>query len=112
MSKAPSTSAASEGFYVGGQTWRNWAGNIECTPAHAVAAATEEEVVAAVRFAMSNGLKLRVVGSGHSWTGLGETCGVQVNVGNIRHFRVSDRDRAAAHPSAAAVANSVLPDAL
>lgn len=93
MSKAPSTSAASEGSYVGGQTWRNWAGNIECTPAHAVAAATEEEVVAAVRFAMSNGLKLRVVGSGHSWTGLGETCGVQVDVGNIRHFRVSDRPR-------------------
>src|SRR5262245_46033023 len=93
MPDTPTTSAEPTGSYVCGQTWRNWAGNIETTPAYTVAAVTEEEVVAAVRFAMSNGLKVRVVGSGHSWTALGETSGVQINVRDIRHFRVSDRAR-------------------
>ena len=72
--------------------WHNWAGNIEAVPAYTITAREESDVVAAVKYAAENGLKARVVGTGHSWTGLGETDGVLIDVRNLRSFRVSDRD--------------------
>ncbi len=90
LSVSPNGPAAS---FVKEQPWRNWAGNVEATPKYTVTAASDEEVADAVRFARANDLKVRVVGTGHSWTGLGATDGVQINVQNLKHFRVADRDR-------------------
>lgn len=72
--------------------WHNWAGNIEAVPAYTITARDENDVVAAVKYAAANDLKARVVGTGHSWTGLGETDGVLIDVRNLRSFRVRDRD--------------------
>ena len=90
LSVSPKGPAAS---FVTGQPWRNWAGNIEATPAYTVSATTDEEVADAVKFARAEGLPVRVVGTGHSWTGLGATDGVQINVRNLNKFAVSDRGR-------------------
>ena len=78
---------------VAGKPWRNWAGNIQVVPAYTVTASNEADVQEAVKFALANNLKVRVVGTGHSWTGLGETSGVLIDVRNIRHFSVKDRER-------------------
>lgn len=90
LAASPSGPAAS---FVRDQTWRNWAGNVEAAPAYTVTATSEEEVADAVRFARAEGLKVRVVGTGHSWTGLGATDGVQINVQNLKTVQVADRDR-------------------
>jgi FAD/FMN-containing dehydrogenase len=74
-------------------TWTNWAGNITSTPAYSVAPRNEEEVVQAVRFAIDQNLPVRVVGTGHSWTGLGATDGDQISVSKLSGLRVVDRDR-------------------
>lgn len=73
--------------------WTNWAGNISSSPAFTVAPRNEDEVVEAVRFAIDQNLPVRVVGTGHSWTGLGATDGVQVNVSQLSGLRVVDRER-------------------
>jgi L-gulono-1,4-lactone dehydrogenase len=48
--------------------WRNWAGIERCTPAAREAPATRDEVVAAVRRAARDGRRVRVAGSGHSFS--------------------------------------------
>ncbi|HEX5614561.1 MAG TPA: D-arabinono-1,4-lactone oxidase [Acidimicrobiia bacterium] len=60
--------------------WENWSGNVRCTPAHVVAAASEEEVVDAVRAAARDGLTLRPAGSRHSFTPLCATDGVALDL--------------------------------
>ncbi|MFJ5956648.1 D-arabinono-1,4-lactone oxidase [Paenarthrobacter sp. NPDC092416] len=74
-------------------SWTNWAGNITSTPAYSVEPRNEDEVVEAVRFAIAQNLPVRVVGTGHSWTGLGATDGVQINVSKLSGLRVVDRER-------------------
>lgn len=74
-------------------SWTNWAGNITSTPAYSVEPRSEDEVVEAVRFAIAQNLPVRVVGTGHSWTGLGATDGVQINVSKLSGLRVVDRER-------------------
>lgn len=64
-------------------TWRNWSGEQRCTPARYVRAASVDEVAAAVRAAAEDGLPVRPVGSGHSFTGLALTDGVMVDVGAL-----------------------------
>jgi L-gulonolactone oxidase len=55
--------------------WRNWAGNQECAPAAIDRPATEEELIACVRKAADRGQRLKVAGSGHSFTAIALTDG-------------------------------------
>lgn len=64
-------------------TWSNWAGNVCCEPRRRVDAASEAEVVAALREAERAGLPLRVAGSGHSFSPLVATDGVLLGLDGL-----------------------------
>ena len=49
-------------------TWTNWAGNQSCAPARIVRPRDEHEIAAAVRSAVDDGLGVRVLGTGHSFS--------------------------------------------
>jgi len=56
--------------------WRTWAGDQAARPARAESPADAGEVAAAVKAAERDGLPVRMVGSGHSFTGAAVTDGV------------------------------------
>lgn len=79
--------------FVEAQPWSNWSLLVTSTPAYTMAPRTEEEVVDCVRFAIDHDLPVRPVGTGHSWTGLCTTEGVQIDVRALNGVRVVDRQR-------------------
>jgi len=58
--------------------WRNWAGNQRTHPARTVVARDAGDVVDAVTAARRDGLRVKAVGSGHSFTALAVPDGVAV----------------------------------
>jgi L-gulono-1,4-lactone dehydrogenase len=58
--------------------WRNWSGTEEATPARVATPATTDEVAAAVKTAVADGLTVRAIGSGHSFTGAAVAPGLQI----------------------------------
>ncbi|MGW6979712.1 D-arabinono-1,4-lactone oxidase [Streptomyces sp. NPDC054932] len=58
--------------------WRNWAGNITATPTRVVSPASVGELQEAVRRAAEDGLRVKAVGTGHSFTAAAATDGVLV----------------------------------
>jgi L-gulono-1,4-lactone dehydrogenase len=56
--------------------WRNWTGDQVCAPASRVEPGSEDELVAALRGAA----RVRVAGSGHSFTDIALTDGLQVSL--------------------------------
>ncbi|UED88777.1 D-arabinono-1,4-lactone oxidase [Streptomyces profundus] len=56
--------------------WRNWSGTASARPARVEHPATVEELSLAVRRAVGEGLRVKAVGSGHSFTGVAVTDGV------------------------------------
>jgi FAD/FMN-containing dehydrogenase len=56
--------------------WSNWAGNQQCSPRRILHPQTEADVQDAVTAATNEGLKVRVVGAGHSFSPLSVTDGV------------------------------------
>jgi L-gulonolactone oxidase len=63
--------------------WSDWSGQQVCTPASVVRPGSEDELVTAVRRAASDGLVVRPIGSGHSFTPVCVTDGVQVDVSRL-----------------------------
>jgi L-gulonolactone oxidase len=63
---------------AGDDGWRNWAGNQRCRPAAVCAPATTAELSDAVRRAAEQGLRVKPVGTGHSFTSIAVTDGVQL----------------------------------
>ena len=59
-------------------TWRNWAGNVTARPVREVTPATVEELAAAVRRAAEDDLRVKAVGTGHSFTAAAATDGVLI----------------------------------
>ncbi|MCX5011235.1 FAD-binding protein [Streptomyces sp. NBC_00555] len=58
--------------------WRNWAGNVSATPARTVTPASVGELQEEVRRAAEQGLRVKAVGTGHSFTAAAATDGVLV----------------------------------
>ncbi|AJE81783.1 MULTISPECIES: D-arabinono-1,4-lactone oxidase [Streptomyces] len=58
--------------------WRNWAGNVVVRPAREVTPASVEELREAVAAAAADGLRVKAVGTGHSFTAAAATDGVLV----------------------------------
>ncbi|KGN31475.1 hypothetical protein N802_03670 [Knoellia sinensis KCTC 19936] len=58
--------------------WRNWAGTERVTPRRVVTPHSPEELSDAIRAAVRDGLPVKAVGSGHSFTGAAVAPGVQV----------------------------------
>ncbi|MFJ9928592.1 D-arabinono-1,4-lactone oxidase [Streptomyces misionensis] len=72
-------------------TWRNWGGNVEARPARQVEPASVEELAAAVRRAREDGLKVKAVGTGHSFTSIAATDGVLIRPQLLTGIRGIDR---------------------
>ncbi|MER6676231.1 D-arabinono-1,4-lactone oxidase [Streptomyces sp. NPDC000983] len=72
-------------------TWRNWGGNVSARPAREVVPASAEELAAAVRKAAEDGLKVKAVGTGHSFTSIAATDGVLIRPQLLTGIRDIDR---------------------
>ncbi len=70
--------------------WRNWAGNQRSIPARVASPRSTEEVAAEVRRAAEDGLTIRMPGTGHSFTGVALTDGVQLRPQGLTAVRSID----------------------
>ncbi|MYT74132.1 MULTISPECIES: D-arabinono-1,4-lactone oxidase [unclassified Streptomyces] len=75
-----------------GAAWRNWAGNVVSRPVREVTPASVEELTAAVRAAAEDGLKVKAVGTGHSFTAAAATDGVLIRPQLLTGIRNIDRN--------------------
>ncbi|MFI6474820.1 D-arabinono-1,4-lactone oxidase [Streptomyces sp. NPDC050516] len=75
----------------GNNTWRNWAGNITARPAREVSPASAAELAEAVRRAAEDGLTVKAVGTGHSFTAAAATDGVLIRPDLLTGIREIDR---------------------
>ncbi|MGH8917105.1 MAG: FAD-binding protein, partial [Actinomycetes bacterium] len=73
------------------RAWSNWAGTEHVQPEAVAHPATTSDIVEAVRDAARRGRRVKAVGSGHSFTGVAVTDGVQLRLD--RHRRLIDIDR-------------------
>ena len=73
--------------------WRNWAGNQRCTPTAIDVPSSEDELVGLVKTAAAAGERLRVVGSGHSFTDTACTEGRMVRLDNYGRVLGTDTER-------------------
>ena len=73
-------------------TWRNWGGNVSARPAREVEPASVEELAAAIRKAAEDGLTVKAVGTGHSFTSIAATDGVLIRPQLLTGIRKIDRD--------------------
>ncbi|MFC5750049.1 D-arabinono-1,4-lactone oxidase [Actinomadura rugatobispora] len=71
-------------------SWRNWAGNQRATPRRATSPRTTAEVAAAVRAAAAAGQTVRMVGTGHSFTGAAVAEDVLLRPGGLTAVRAVD----------------------
>jgi FAD-linked oxidoreductase len=72
--------------------WRNWSGAQTAEPTEFVQPATEAEVVEVVRRAAGDGLRVKAVGAGHSFTPVAATDGVLVNLDHLSGVVTVDRE--------------------
>ncbi|MGA8364343.1 MAG: D-arabinono-1,4-lactone oxidase [Solirubrobacteraceae bacterium] len=71
--------------------WGNWAGDQRCRPAAVAIPGTIEEISAAIARAGAEDRRVRVVGSGHSFSDIALTDGLQLRLDRLT--RVLDLDR-------------------
>lgn len=73
--------------------WSNWGGNQVCTPALTVQPQSEQETIDAVRYAIKEGLSVRVAGTGHSFTPVVQTGGMMLDLSAMQQITAIDTDR-------------------
>ena len=74
------------------RAWSNWAGNQRVDATRVVRPASTEEVAAAVRAAAAEGLTVKPVGAGHSFTAAAATGGVRLELDRLAGLVAVDRD--------------------
>lgn len=72
-------------------TWRNWAGNVSARPVREVSPASADEVADAVRKAAEDGLRVKTVGTGHSFTAIAAADGLLIRPDLLTGIRKIDR---------------------
>jgi L-gulono-1,4-lactone dehydrogenase len=72
--------------------WQNWAGDQRCTPARIVRPADRADLGEAVKRASDQGLTVRAVGAGHSFTDAACTGGVLIRMDGLGRMLEVDRD--------------------
>jgi L-gulonolactone oxidase len=77
----------------GRRSWKNWAGSQQCAPARIERPRTEEELVRVVREAAAAGERVKVVGAGHSFTGVALTDGRMISLDGYASVLQIDRER-------------------
>jgi L-gulonolactone oxidase len=75
-----------------GATWRNWAGDQRCAPAAVLRPRSVGELSDAVAQASGAGQRVRVVGSGHSFSDIALTDGVMISLQDMRALLDVDRE--------------------
>jgi len=83
-------SSAPEIARAAGPAWRNWAGNVTAHPVRQVTPGSADEVAAEVTRAAQDGLRIRMTGSGHSFTPAAATDGVLLRPGRLTAIRSVD----------------------
>ncbi|MEV7966282.1 D-arabinono-1,4-lactone oxidase [Sphaerisporangium sp. NPDC088356] len=73
--------------------FRNWAGNQSITPAEVRAPASADEVARAVRDAAAGGMRVRMAGTGHSFTGVALTDGILLRPEALTGVQEAGEDR-------------------
>ncbi|MGW2260960.1 D-arabinono-1,4-lactone oxidase [Streptomyces sp. NPDC001780] len=76
---------------TGSRAWRNWAGTVTARPSRQVSPASADAVAAAVRRAAEDGLRVKAVGTGHSFTATAATDGVLIRPERLVGIRKLDR---------------------
>jgi FAD-linked oxidoreductase len=72
------------------RAWRNWAGTATANPARWCRPRSEAEISAAVKDAASAGLRVRALGSGHSFTAVAATSGVALDLSQWTGITAAD----------------------
>src|SRR6266480_6313266 len=72
--------------------WRNWTGDQRCLPARIERPSDRGDLIAAVKRAADQGLTVRAVGSGHSFTDAACTGGVLIEMGDLSRVLEVHRD--------------------
>jgi FAD-linked oxidoreductase len=70
--------------------WRNWARTEQVTPARVERPASGDEVVDAIARARTDGLTVKAIGSGHSFTGIAVAPGVQLDLTDLAGITAID----------------------
>jgi len=71
-------------------SWKNWAGNQQSKPVRIARPASEPEVVEIIRQAVLNKQRVKVVGSGHSFTGIAVPDEVMIDLTRLNQVRSVD----------------------
>ncbi|MBL1100481.1 D-arabinono-1,4-lactone oxidase [Streptomyces coffeae] len=71
--------------------WRNWAGNVAARPARSVSPSSTQDLVEAVRGAAAEGLTVKAVGTGHSFSTAAATDGLLIRPDRLVGIRDLDR---------------------
>jgi L-gulonolactone oxidase len=73
-------------------TWANWGGTYTCNPARTSSPASEDAIATIVRAAAERGERVKVAGSGHSFTDIACTDGTLIKLDNYDKVLDVDRD--------------------
>ena len=73
--------------------WKNWAGNQRATPKSVHFPSSESELVAIVRFAQAAKRRVKLVGSGHSFTAVAVADDILIDLRNYGDFLEVSSDR-------------------
>ncbi|MGO0576943.1 D-arabinono-1,4-lactone oxidase [Ornithinimicrobium panacihumi] len=73
--------------------WRNWSGSVTARPVRVQRPATEDEVVDVVVRARDEGVRVKPVGAGHSFSPIAHAPGVQVDLDGLTGVVEADRTR-------------------
>lgn len=71
-------------------SWRNWSGEQRCAPVRMVRARSTAQVQDAVVAAAADGLAVKAVGSGHSFTSIALTDGVMIDISAMDRVLAAD----------------------
>ncbi|NUR63529.1 MAG: FAD-binding protein [Catenulispora sp.] len=77
---------------AGASEWSNWAGNQKAKAARVATPQTASEVVEILRTAADDGLTVKAVGSGHSFTAAAVTDGVQILPTGLTRLKQIDKE--------------------
>ena len=78
------------------QPWTNWGGTAQCTPEFTFYPQCVEDLFQIVHFARATGRKIRVAGTGHSWSALVPTNDILVRIHRLNKVEMDLSDES--HP--------------
>ena len=74
-------------------SWSNWWEKHTCNPKGFYEPRTTEEIVGIVKSAVTKGEKIKVIGSGHSWSDIPCTAGSMISLGRFNQVIALNRDK-------------------